>query len=176
MKEERIEDPVIGSNDKDDNPLTYSHSEKPGGELLDVEGHGQSNLSAVFENPLAGIPREQLFRDVKEFCKKFDLLNDLETFKKGALVSQNPDSAIQLPELDENERKVLIREHTHKWSQPWQLYFLASESTSLNAYHNVVTSTNLSIFFYVQLCVLSLLLCREWTRQSIMVPKLSTWR
>jgi hypothetical protein len=32
-----------------------------------------------------------------------------------------------LPELTDSEREALEREHTHKWSQPFQLYFLASE-------------------------------------------------
>ncbi|KAJ5574226.1 uncharacterized protein N7459_008653 [Penicillium hispanicum] len=124
MKEGEIVDPVQ-SNDKDDNPPSYAHAEKketPG--LPDIEGT-RSHLNAVFENPLAGISRQQLFKDVGEFCRKFDLMDDVETFKKGALISQNPESATMLPELSEVERESLVREHTHKWHQPWQLYFLA---------------------------------------------------
>jgi hypothetical protein len=33
-----------------------------------------------------------------------------------------------LPELTEEEREALQRETTHKWSQPWMLYFMASTS------------------------------------------------
>lgn len=105
---------------------SYAHHEKARSGLPDVEVQGPNNLSAVFENPLAGIPREQLFQDVENFCR-FNLMNDLETFKKGALISQAPETATSLPELSEVEREALIREHTHKWSQPWQLYFLTSK-------------------------------------------------
>jgi hypothetical protein len=54
-------------------------------------------------------------------------MNDLETFQKGALISQNPETATTMPELNDSEKEALIREHTHKWSQPWQLYWLASK-------------------------------------------------
>lgn len=100
---------------------TYDHKE----EKTDVEDRSRGNLNAVFENPLAGIPREQLLKDVVEFCTKYDLMNHVETFKKGALISQDPASATRLPELSAEEKEALEREHTHKWSQPWQLYFLA---------------------------------------------------
>ncbi|KAJ5103793.1 hypothetical protein N7532_004322 [Penicillium argentinense] len=127
MAKEKIEDPIRVSNGKEEDPPDYAHHEKTsnGAGMPDVEHLGRDRLNAVFENPLAGIPREQLFKQVEEFCQQWDLMADLEMFKKGALVSQNPDSATQLPELDEFEREALIREHTHKWSQPQQLYYLA---------------------------------------------------
>ena len=96
--------------------------------IPDVEGRLDcSHLNAVFENPLAGIPRDRLMKDVQEFCLQFNLMDDLETFQKGALVSQNPVGAATMPELSEFEKETLIREKTHKWSQPWQLYWLASK-------------------------------------------------
>ncbi|KAJ5487241.1 hypothetical protein N7530_001541 [Penicillium desertorum] len=53
-------------------------------------------------------------------------MDHVETFKKGALISQNPASATSLLDFSEEEKEAIGREHTHKWSQPWQLYFLAS--------------------------------------------------
>ncbi|CAG8888156.1 unnamed protein product [Penicillium egyptiacum] len=94
-------------------------------EKADLESRSPGNLNAVFENPFAGISRKQLFADVVEFCTKYDLLDHVETFKKGALISQNPASATSLLELSEEEKEALEREYTHRWSQPWQLYFLA---------------------------------------------------
>jgi hypothetical protein len=126
MKEDEVVNSSPRLNEKTDDPPSFEHKEKKDGALQDLEGRGPNNLNAVFQNPLAGIPREQLFKNVHEFCSKFDLLEDLETFKKGALVSQNPETATQLPDLNEFEREALIREHTHKWHQPWQLYWLAS--------------------------------------------------
>ncbi|KIN07190.1 hypothetical protein OIDMADRAFT_139816 [Oidiodendron maius Zn] len=91
----------------------------------DLEGVAPDRLNAIFENPLSGIPREDLMRNVEEFCTKFELTDHLDDFKKGALVSQNPHKIEELPELTEDDRYNLTREVTNKWSQPWQLYWLA---------------------------------------------------
>lgn len=128
MKERGIMDSGEDFNGKTDNPPSYEHKEKRDSGHVDLESRDPNQLNAVFQNPLADIPRDQLFADVEAFCRKFDLLDDLETFKKGALISQNPETATQLPELNEHEREALVREHTHKWHQPWQLYWLASRS------------------------------------------------
>ncbi len=58
-----------------------------------------SKLSAVFENPLQDVPREQLMSDVENFCKEFGLLDHLDVFQKGALVAQNPTSVQDMNDL-----------------------------------------------------------------------------
>jgi hypothetical protein len=90
-----------------------------------LEDIAPDRLNAVFENPLAGIPREDLLRNVTTFCTQFNLTDHLETFKKGALVSQNPFKIDEIPELTEDDRFNLKKEVTHKWSQPFPLYWLA---------------------------------------------------
>lgn len=128
MKEGEIVEPVEKTGKDESPPPTYTHNEKKEiPPITDLEGRGQENLNAVFENPLANIPRDQLFKNVEDFCTEFNLLDDLEIFKKGALISQDPANATKLPELTESEREALVREHTHKWSQPWQLYFLTGK-------------------------------------------------
>jgi hypothetical protein len=91
----------------------------------DLERIAPDRLNAVFENPLAGISKEDLLRDVTDFCTKFNLTDHLDNFKKGALVSQNPFKIDEIPELTEDDRYNLRREVTNKWSQPWPLYWLA---------------------------------------------------
>jgi hypothetical protein len=86
-----------------------------------------TKLSAVFENPLQDVSQDQLMSDVENFCKEFGLLDHLDTFRKGAMVAQNPSSVQEIGELSCEEKTHLEREHTHKWSQPWQLYFLTCE-------------------------------------------------
>ena len=103
----------------------HVHDAKERDSIYDIEGRSRTQVTAVFENPLAGIPREQLFEDVDKFCVQYGLQEYQEVFRKGALVSQNPHAAQDLPELNEEEKKFLEREVTHKWSQPWQLYFMA---------------------------------------------------
>ncbi|OJJ51343.1 hypothetical protein ASPZODRAFT_364370 [Penicilliopsis zonata CBS 506.65] len=109
-------------------PATAEHEEqsKEGRGVFDVEGVSMNRTNAIFENPLAGVPKEKLLEDVEKFCRQYGLEDHLDVFRKGALISQNPAQAQYLTELTEDEKAVLRREHTHKWSQPWQLYFLAT--------------------------------------------------
>ncbi|KAK4942861.1 hypothetical protein LTR10_017437 [Elasticomyces elasticus] len=83
-----------------------------------------SNLSAAFENPLSDIPKEQLLQDVETFCSKHNLMDYLDAFKKGALIAQRPYETDKISELTQEDRDILTREHTHRWHQPWMLYFL----------------------------------------------------
>lgn len=111
-----------------DSPPSFEHAETPKRResILDVEGRSADHLNAVFENPLAGIPRDKLFEGVDAFCAQHGLDEYRDLFRRGALVSQDPGSAQSLSELSAEEKEALEREHTHKWSQPWSLYFLAT--------------------------------------------------
>ncbi|KAI9734298.1 MAG: hypothetical protein M1834_002402 [Cirrosporium novae-zelandiae] len=108
-----------GSDEQIEIPSTKEHVTD-----VDVEHASRAHLNAMFENPLAGVSREQLFADVEAFCEKFDLMDHVEDFRKGALVSQNPHSIHSLDILTEEDRTALDREHTHKWSQPFMLWWL----------------------------------------------------
>ncbi|KAI1966528.1 hypothetical protein LOZ58_000016 [Ophidiomyces ophidiicola] len=105
---------------EDESPKLEGHNG-----LYEIESRAApGKLNAIFENPLAQLSREQLLADVEKFCTKFNLTEHVEIFKKGALVSQNPEGAMDLPELDDADREALTREQTHKWSQPMALYHL----------------------------------------------------
>ncbi|KAL9622300.1 MAG: hypothetical protein Q9160_003311 [Pyrenula sp. 1 TL-2023] len=111
-----------GRRSSENDSPTEAFEEKPGARApTDVN---MEKLSAVFENPLAGVPREQLMNDVDTFCKQFDLTDHLESFKKGALIAQSPNTALDLTELSDEDKRLIEREHTHKWSQPFALYWL----------------------------------------------------
>lgn len=47
----------------------------------------------------------------------------LPLLRKGALIAQSPLHIDSIPELDEEERRVLHEEQTHRWRHPKQLYF-----------------------------------------------------
>lgn len=82
------------------------------------------NLNAKLANPLAGISHEQLMADVTAFTQAHGLLEYTETMQKGALVAQDPPAFESLPLLTDADRNVLRREITHKWDQPFTLYYL----------------------------------------------------
>ncbi|KAJ8121800.1 hypothetical protein O1611_g10009 [Lasiodiplodia mahajangana] len=94
---------------------------------LDVSEHVDlnTNLQAKIINPLEGIPRDQLMRDVEAFVQEKGLQEHVEYFRKGALVAQNPANFedIDGPEaLNETEIQHLRNEVLHKWRLPWKLY------------------------------------------------------
>jgi hypothetical protein len=122
-------------------------------DVLDISDAPPNKLSAVFENPLAGLSREKLFENVEEFCKKFNLMEHLETFQKGALISQNPAGALDLVELTEEDKNVIRREHTHKWSQPFALYYMVGMCSLAAAVQGMdETANNGAQALYLKVC------------------------
>ncbi len=81
-------------------------------------------LSAAFENPLSGISKEQLLQQVEAFCRDNNLSEHIDAFRRGALVAQNPTEFESIAELTDEDRNILTREQTHRWSQPLTLYWL----------------------------------------------------
>ena len=84
----------------------------------------QNALNAMLENPLAGKSREAVIRDAKRFANDHGMGEDEMDFVKGALVAQRPNDFENIPELSEEDKAALRFEITHKWKQPFTLYFL----------------------------------------------------
>ncbi|KAG6860461.1 hypothetical protein C0995_010815 [Termitomyces sp. Mi166 len=81
-----------------------------------------NNVQARIQNPLHGIPKETLLAQVDAFAREQDMLDIAPYLRKGALIAQNPKDFENMPELDEDDREIMRRERTHKWSQPRDLY------------------------------------------------------
>ncbi|KAL4926381.1 sugar porter family MFS transporter [Aspergillus undulatus] len=150
-KEKETHSPA--SSSKDARQPSFEHKEKPKHHgIYDVEGLDRSRLNAVFENPLAGVPRNELFDDVDRFCQNHGLSEHKELFFKGALISQNPAMAETLPELTEDEKEALRRETTHRWSQPWMLFWMASMCSMAAAVQGMdETANNGAVAIYPKL-------------------------
>ncbi|KAI9878143.1 MAG: hypothetical protein M1830_001789 [Pleopsidium flavum] len=80
------------------------------------------NLTAKIQNPLAGIPRETLFRNVDDFARELEMPEIIPLMRKGALVAQDPPAFESIEDLDNTEREALRNEVLHKWRQPRALY------------------------------------------------------
>ncbi|KAI0206862.1 sugar transporter-domain-containing protein [Astrocystis sublimbata] len=76
----------------------------------------------TIQNPLVDIPKDRLLRNVEDFVAKYDLSDDVELFKKGALAAQSPQSFDSIPELTDHDRGVLNDEIVHRWKHPKALY------------------------------------------------------
>lgn len=82
------------------------------------------NLASEFENPLATRTEEEVLLDVEEFCRKHNLMDFIEDFRQGALVARDPQNSLKMNGLSEENKRVLEREETHRWSQSFTLYWL----------------------------------------------------
>ncbi|KAL4415800.1 hypothetical protein CABS03_03007 [Colletotrichum abscissum] len=83
------------------------------------------NVDAKIRNPLLGITRAELLRDVEAFAHDKGLQEYIPVLKKGALVAQDPTGYEEIdgPEaLDATEIQVLRDEIEHKWRIPKILY------------------------------------------------------
>lgn len=108
-------DANANTNNNVDN-TTHQHSEN-----ADIN----TNLEARIRNPLEGIPRAQLMRDVEIFAEQRGLNEHVAMLKKGALVAQNPTGAHLIDgdeRLSEEELRVLDDEVNRKWHMPFRLF------------------------------------------------------
>ncbi|KAJ3487689.1 hypothetical protein NLI96_g3365 [Meripilus lineatus] len=109
-----------------------SHEEKISSEkreesISDHSVHGpkhSTDVNVKLANPLAGIPQEKLIADAAAFASQYGLGHLQSEFQKGALVAQDPAAFESISLLSDDDKAILRREITHRWSQPWQLYYL----------------------------------------------------
>ncbi|KHN97382.1 sugar transporter [Metarhizium album ARSEF 1941] len=83
-----------------------------------------ANVEGEIENPLRDISRHELLEKVARFHKDKGLPDDvLPLLRKGALVAQNPAGFEAIDDLDESDKIALREETSHRWKQPWPLYY-----------------------------------------------------
>lgn len=83
----------------------------------------QKELNKLMENPLRGKSREELFKDIDEYCQLHQLEDIKEDLRKGALIAQSPRDFESL-DLQEDERAALVEERDYKWRQTRTLYWV----------------------------------------------------
>ncbi|OHW91474.1 hexose transporter protein [Colletotrichum incanum] len=84
-----------------------------------------ANVDAKIKNPLLGISRTELLRDVDAFAYEKGLQEYIPILRKGALVAQDPTGYEEIDgaeALDQTEIQVLRDEVLHKWRIPKILY------------------------------------------------------
>lgn len=81
-------------------------------------------VNSRLAHPLAGYSHDQLIEMGAAYARDHEMSDLQEEFSKGALLAQDPGAFETLPLLTDDDRNVLRREITHKWSHPRQLYHL----------------------------------------------------
>ena len=85
--------------------------------------------ATVLRNPLAGMTQDELFADVSAFAEDKGLEDVEDDLKRGALIAQDARYFEMMSDLSEKDKEVLRREKTHRWHQPWMMYFMTSKSS-----------------------------------------------
>ncbi|KAJ6498251.1 hypothetical protein DFH09DRAFT_1446722 [Mycena vulgaris] len=88
-----------------------------------------TSANAKLANPLRGIQREQLMRDVDLFAEEKGLKHLSAELRKGALVAQDPTAFESIDLLEEEDKYHLRREITHKYHQTGALYYMVVMSS-----------------------------------------------
>ncbi|KAH8701343.1 plastidic glucose transporter 4 [Phaeosphaeriaceae sp. PMI808] len=106
---------------------TIRHTEEVPHRASVASATRKASVAAKLRNPLTGLTEEQVLADVETWCAEKGLTQDLDSFRKGALlarVGQREDGFEYVNILSEEEKGWLRHEITHRWSQPFMLYFL----------------------------------------------------
>lgn len=95
------------------------------------EKHRERRMSAtaLLQNPLSGMSRDEVLADVDAFVEERGLSEHREEFRKGALLAQVNNKSNGFEEIDaitDEEKQILRKEQTHRWHQPFMLYFLCT--------------------------------------------------
>ncbi|EJD51531.1 hypothetical protein AURDEDRAFT_83358 [Auricularia subglabra TFB-10046 SS5] len=105
-----------------------SEKSKPRGEdQREFASHATEvqQLSTKLENPLAGLSEDELLADATAFAERSGLKDHAETFRRGAILAHDPANLAGVPGLTDEERTILEREKTHRWDQPFMIYYVA---------------------------------------------------
>lgn len=102
-----------------------AHSPKLPPPIADPELQRIAELSAKLENPLSGFSTEDLIQQAQEFCQANHLNDQLENFKRGAILAANPQDLDRIPGITQEERQFIDWESSRRWKQPMMMYFIA---------------------------------------------------
>lgn len=109
-------------------PSSDNGYDPPRNDSIVIDGRKASvSQAAMMRNPLSGMTQEELYADVQAFAVEKDLEDIVEDLRRGALIAQDPKHFETMTDLREEDKVALRREKTHRWSQPWMMYFMTSE-------------------------------------------------
>lgn len=120
-------EPALSSSGSSKTDLnTAQHTENAHRGSIASQGRKES-VATKLRNPLAGVTEDQVLADVEAWCTEKGLIEELDSFRKGALIArvgQRDDGYEYISQLSEEEKGWLRYETQHRWSQPFMLYFL----------------------------------------------------
>lgn len=85
----------------------------------------QLSIPEILENPLTLKTEEEINADVEKFCRENGFEDKVDLFTRGALLAADPQDFEEREDITEKEKVILREETTHKWRQPWSMYYIA---------------------------------------------------
>ncbi|KAJ4307189.1 hypothetical protein N0V88_000568 [Collariella sp. IMI 366227] len=110
-------------HDRHDGQYHHGHQHDLGPDGTAKDGR---DVSKKLANPLAGISPERLAAMGEDYARLAELTSDedMRAFRLGAMLAGGQTSHHSIPDLTDEEREILERETTHKWSNPKMLYWM----------------------------------------------------
>ncbi len=98
----------------------------------------RTEMNQKLANPLAGLGPGQLAGMGETYCRENGITadEDIRAFRLGAVIAGNENRFDGVEDLTANEREVLEREITHKWSNPGMLYWVVTSESHPRTLHN----------------------------------------
>lgn len=87
----------------------------------------KASVAARLRNPLAGLSEGAVLDDVDTWVEEKGLTEYKDLFRKGALIArvgQRDDGFEYVSQLSDEDKDLLRHEVSHRWDQPFMLYFL----------------------------------------------------
>ncbi|CAG9983719.1 unnamed protein product [Clonostachys byssicola] len=81
-----------------------------------------NNPEAKIQNPLRRIPKQTVLELVEAFAREAGLDDEIDIFRKGVLVAQDPSGFEFIEDLDDEDKETLRSEVERKWHQPKHLW------------------------------------------------------
>ncbi|KAG0144642.1 hypothetical protein CROQUDRAFT_134230 [Cronartium quercuum f. sp. fusiforme G11] len=94
-------------------------------ELLPPDLVKLSKLSVKLENPLAGLSISELETEAMVFCAQNGLNEEVENFKRGAVLAGDPRNLDRITNISADERMYIEWEKINRWKQPMIMYYIA---------------------------------------------------
>lgn len=110
---------------------------KAEGDLYDINNAEKCSL-----NEKNDLDYPAFVQQVRSFIAEKNLDQYGDVIVRGATLAEYGDDALDMAEVTDEERTVLLYERDHRWSHPWAMYFLAILN-SISAAVQYVSLSNL---------------------------------
>lgn len=119
--EPKVQDPIEEHDNRN-----HSISRRAPKSSMAPADRARINAEAKLANPLAGYSHAELRQMARDYVKKYQIggEEDIRAFEIGACLAQDPSKHNNVEGLNPQEKEVLGKELSNRWSQPKLMYLV----------------------------------------------------